>query len=72
VLELYEADCAASDAVIARTPPTGRPAWWPDGMGPVQSAREIVLHAVTETATHAGHLDIVRESLDGTRYLVLD
>ncbi len=30
-----------------------------------------VLHHLVETATHAGHLDVVRELLDGKQYLVL-
>jgi len=33
--------------------------------------REIVLHVVTETATHAGHLDTARELIDGKLHLVL-
>lgn len=28
--------------------------------------RYVVLHLVQETARHAGHADIIRESLDGT------
>jgi Protein of unknown function (DUF664) len=31
------------------------------------SARRVVLHILAETAQHAGHADIVRESLDGSR-----
>ncbi|MBM9467375.1 DUF664 domain-containing protein [Nakamurella sp. YIM 132084] len=31
--------------------------WW--------SARHIVLHLLRDTAHHAGHADIIRESLDG-------
>jgi hypothetical protein len=30
-----------------------------------------VLHVVTETATHAGHLDAARELIDGKLHLVL-
>lgn len=33
------------------------PVWW--------SARHILLHLIRETAQHAGHADIIRESLDG-------
>ncbi|WP_374778144.1 DUF664 domain-containing protein [Streptomyces sp. NBC_01310] len=29
------------------------------------SARRILLHLIRETAQHAGHADIIRESLDG-------
>lgn len=45
------------------TPPRGR---HPDPLGEeVTDLRRIVLHMIEETARHAGHLDIVRELLDG-------
>lgn len=31
------------------------------------SARQVLMHIVSETAQHAGHADIIRESLDGAR-----
>jgi uncharacterized damage-inducible protein DinB len=31
------------------------------------SARRVLLHVIAETAQHAGHADIVRESLDGAK-----
>jgi Protein of unknown function (DUF664) len=31
------------------------------------SARRVMLHIVAETAQHAGHADIIRESLDGAK-----
>ena len=31
------------------------------------SARRVLLHVLAETAQHAGHADIIRESLDGAR-----
>jgi uncharacterized damage-inducible protein DinB len=37
--------------------------WYPPGMK--VSARWILLHLIEEVARHAGHADIVRESLDG-------
>jgi hypothetical protein len=30
-----------------------------------------MLHVITETAVHAGHLDAVRELIDGRQWLVL-
>lgn len=30
------------------------------------TVRYVVLHLIQETARHAGHADIIRESLDGT------
>jgi len=45
-------------------PATGPGApWIPSGL--VWSPRWILLHLIEETARHAGHADIVRESLDG-------
>ena len=35
--------------------------------GAHRSARRVFLHSVAETAQHAGHADIIRESLDGQR-----
>jgi hypothetical protein len=35
--------------------------------GAVWSVRRAVLHIIAETAQHAGHADILRESLDGQK-----
>ena len=32
-----------------------------------RAARRTLLHIATETAQHAGHADIIRESLDGAK-----
>jgi uncharacterized damage-inducible protein DinB len=73
VLDLYRDETARADAVIAATPLDADPAWWPDFFGdlPPRSMMRTVMHVVTETATHAGHLDAVRELLDGRTWLVL-
>ncbi len=39
--------------------------WFPPGA--TRSARRVFLHIVAETAQHAGHADILRESLDGQK-----
>ena len=31
------------------------------------TARDVILHMIEETARHAGHADIIRESIDGSR-----
>lgn len=72
VFALYDREGTISDAVIARCSPGDRPPAWPSGLGEAQSVREIVLHAIVETAAHAGQLDVVRESVDGTQWLVLE
>ena len=43
--------------------PKGVP-WFPDDVE-AWSVRWVLLHLITETARHAGHADIVRESVDG-------
>jgi hypothetical protein len=32
-----------------------------------KTARDVILHMIEETARHAGHADIIRESIDGSR-----
>jgi hypothetical protein len=73
VLELYREETRLADAVIERTPLDAGPAWWPDFFGdlPARDLRRTVLHVLVETATHAGHLDAVRELIDGRTWLVL-
>jgi uncharacterized damage-inducible protein DinB len=39
--------------------------WFPPGAQ--WSARRVLLHIVAETAQHAGHADIIRESIDGAK-----
>ena len=39
-------------------------------LGMVQHLREVILHVITETACHAGHLDAVRELIDGRTWMV--
>lgn len=50
------------------------PSWWFEGAGdpPYSTLREVILHVLVETATHAGHLDVARELMDGGQRLVLD
>jgi uncharacterized damage-inducible protein DinB len=42
----------------------GRVPWWPADRNPV-TLHQILVHMVAETQRHAGHADIVRESIDG-------
>ena len=39
--------------------------WFPPGEK--RSARRVFLHIIAETTQHAGHADIIRESLDGAK-----
>lgn len=42
----------------------GRVPWWPEERGTV-TLHQILVHMVAETHRHAGHADIVRETIDG-------
>jgi hypothetical protein len=67
VFAFYRDQCERANAVLAATPlstpPRGRHNG--DGADEVADLRWIALHMIEETARHAGHLDIVRELLDG-------
>jgi Protein of unknown function (DUF664) len=74
VLDLYRDEAARSDALIEAHALEDGPAWWPEDLFPglpVRDVRRLVLAVITETATHAGHLDAVRELIDGRTWLVL-
>jgi uncharacterized damage-inducible protein DinB len=74
VLQEYRRNIARADAIIAAVSLDAAPAWWPEsffGSWRLASVREIVLHVVTETAAHTGHLDAARELIDGKQHLVL-
>jgi uncharacterized damage-inducible protein DinB len=74
LLERYAEECRLASAAIDRIGLEAEPVWWFDGGGhpPHSSLREVILHVIVETATHAGHLDICRELVDGGQRLVLD
>ncbi len=74
VLELYRREAELTDAVITATPADAALAWWPHdlfGEPHLHTLRDVLLHVITETACHAGHLDAARELIDGRRWLVL-
>jgi hypothetical protein len=74
VFDLYRQEIGLADAIIAAAAPDAAPGWWPEevfpGM-PSMDLRETVLHVIAETACHAGHLDVVRELIDGRTCLTL-
>jgi Protein of unknown function (DUF664) len=73
VLGLYRREIDLANAVIAVTPLDTPPARWPDDWPDwhLRNLRETLLQVITETACHAGHLDAVRELIDGRTWLVL-
>jgi uncharacterized damage-inducible protein DinB len=71
VLRRYEEVAARTEAVVAGIDDLGRAVpvphdvpWFPPHLE-AWSVRWVLLHLVEETARHAGHADIVRESVDG-------
>jgi hypothetical protein len=73
ILELYRDETRRADEIVEASPLDAAPAWWPDFFGdlPPRDLRRTILHVLVETATHAGHLDAVRELIDGRTWLVL-
>lgn len=63
IVEFYGRARAAADRMIAERSLTdlGQPAW----RGEAVSLRWVLVHMIEETARHVGHLDIVRELIDG-------
>jgi uncharacterized damage-inducible protein DinB len=67
----YAAVARRTDELVASLPdlnvahPLPKAPWFPPGER--RSARRVFLHIIAETAQHAGHADIIRESLDGAK-----
>jgi uncharacterized damage-inducible protein DinB len=66
----YREECRRSDAVLAVTPLSAAPLGLefhqdPEYTAQITTVRWVVLHVIEETAVHSGHLEIVRELLDG-------
>jgi uncharacterized damage-inducible protein DinB len=62
----YRAEWRRSDALLARVGLDDAVAVQPGQLaGEVSTVRGVLLHVIEETARHAGHLDVVRELLDG-------
>jgi hypothetical protein len=71
VLSRYAEVAARTDELVRSLPdldashPLPEAPWFQPGAR--RSARRVFLHIVAETAQHAGHADIIRESLDGQK-----
>jgi hypothetical protein len=76
LLARYDAVAAETEAALADVDldrpvpvPKGVP-WFPDDVE-AWSVRWVLLHLIEEIARHAGHADIVRESIDGATMYAL-
>ncbi len=75
IVALYRHEINQADLVIRSAAPSDAPRQrdpqWDEWGVDFPTVRFIMLHMITETACHAGHLDAARELLDGKQWLVL-
>jgi hypothetical protein len=71
LLDAYQRVACHTDTLVSALPsldashPLPEAPWFESGAR--WSARRVLLHIIAETAQHAGHADIIRESLDGAK-----
>jgi uncharacterized damage-inducible protein DinB len=71
LLENYELVARRTDELLRSLPsldiahPLPEAPWFPKGA--TRSARRVFLHIIAETAQHAGHADLIRETMDGQK-----
>jgi uncharacterized damage-inducible protein DinB len=71
ILGEYEQVARRTEEIVASLPDLGlshplpEAPWFEPGAS--WSARQVLLHILAETAQHAGHADIIRESIDGAK-----
>lgn len=71
LLDAYREVACRTDTLVSTLPsldashPLPEAPWFERGAR--WSARRVLLHIIAETAQHAGHADIIRESLDGAK-----
>ncbi|MFJ6443538.1 DinB family protein [Streptomyces sp. NPDC091649] len=71
ILHAYEQVATRSEKIVLAVPdlsashPLPEAPW--NAPGGAWSVRRVLIHVIAETAQHAGHADILRETLDGRR-----
>ncbi len=71
IAEFYRRVWVHSDATIEQLPldARGTVPWWPEESRH-PTLHTVLVHTIGETARHAGHADIIRESIDGAAGLL--
>ena len=71
LLERYESVAQRTDELVGALPSLDDDHVLPEApwfeKGARWSARRVLLHIIAETAQHAGHADVIRETLDGSK-----
>jgi uncharacterized damage-inducible protein DinB len=71
LLERYEQVAGETEELVRSLPDLDAAQPLPDApwfeRGASWSVRRVLLHVIAETAQHAGHADIIREALDGSK-----
>ncbi|GAA1184108.1 DinB family protein [Ornithinimicrobium humiphilum] len=74
-VEGYRRWVSRTDALLAEVDLDAPARWWPPQdvfpFPPFADARACLLRLLVETTTHAGHLDLAREGIDGHQHLVV-
>jgi hypothetical protein len=73
ILDAYRREIELANGVIATTSLDKPPAIWPVEIWPnwrLPDFRAVMLHVITETACHAGHLDAACELIDRRQWMV--
>jgi uncharacterized damage-inducible protein DinB len=71
LLAAYDEAARSTDELVTRlesfdaSQPLPEAPWFPPGVR--WTARRTLIHVVAETAQHAGHADIIRETIDGAK-----
>lgn len=74
VLQRYRDITKMADGVLSTIDLDRAPAWWPEeqfGGWRMHTNREVLMHLITETSCHTGHLDAARELIDRRQWRVL-
>lgn len=76
VVQRYRVVVLDSRRLLAQIDLDQPPAWWPPEeifpMPAYESGRQVAFHLLVELLTHAGHLDMARERIDGHQHLAFE